>query len=127
MSFFIETNIIKLYQGISTNNKHKTLRTKTTKDKGQMIDKNDDLFYKLEVGESILGRIKVLHDEKIEKWQNPQNEIKIKIGVYYSLNVCVSCLVSLVPRCGVSKNEKFVVIRNISSKCCPCRPQTFAE
>ena len=38
-----------------------------------MINKNDDLFHKLEVAESILGRIKVLHDKKMEKWQNSQN------------------------------------------------------
>ena len=82
LSFFIGTNIIKLYQGTFTNDKHKTFRTRTTKDKGRMINKNDDLFHKLEVAESILGRIKVLHDEKMEKWQNSQN-IKIKIGVFH--------------------------------------------
>ena len=71
--FFIGTNITKLYQGTFTKNKHKTFRTKTTKDKGQMTNKNDDLFHKLEVAESILGRIKVLHNKKMEKWQKSQN------------------------------------------------------
>ena len=34
-----------------------------------MINKNDDLFHKLEVAESIFGRIKVLYDKKMKMWQ----------------------------------------------------------
>ena len=52
-----------------------------------MTDKNDDLFHKLEVAESILGRIKVLHNKKMEKFQKSQNLIKIKNGVFHKNNL----------------------------------------
>ena len=52
-----------------------------------MMNKNDDLFHKLEVADSILGRIKVLHDKKMEMWQNSQNWIKIKSGVFHKYNL----------------------------------------
>ena len=81
--FFVGTSITNLYQGTFTKNKHKTFRTKTTKDKGQMTNKNDDLFHKLEVAESILGRIEVLHNKKMEKWQKSQKKFKIKSGVFH--------------------------------------------
>ena len=48
-----------------------------------MTNKNDNLFHKLEVAESILGRIKVLHNKKMEKWQKSQNLIKIKNGIFH--------------------------------------------
>ena len=43
-----------------------------------MTDKNDDLFHKLEVAESISGRIKVLHNKNMEKYKKSQNLIKMK-------------------------------------------------
>ena len=52
-----------------------------------MTDKNDDLFHQLEVAESILGRIKVLHNKKMEKCQKSQNLIKIKNGVFHKNNL----------------------------------------
>ena len=48
-----------------------------------MTDKNDDLFHQLEVAESILGRIKVLHDKKVEKSQKSKNLIKINSGIIH--------------------------------------------
>ena len=52
-----------------------------------MTNKIDDLFHKLEVAESILGRIKVLHDKKMEKSQKLQNLIKIKNGIFHKNNL----------------------------------------
>ena len=52
-----------------------------------MTNKIDDLFHKLEVAESILGRVKVLHDKKMEKSQKSQNLIKIKSGIFHKNNL----------------------------------------
>ena len=48
-----------------------------------MTNKIDDLLHKLKAAESILGRIKVLHNKKMEKWQKSQNLIKIKNGIFH--------------------------------------------